>query len=294
MIILAMSKELKLKVGGNVLSNLLINLFSDPKVLDMLSEPEGSELEGSKEPMDRVAQVKDKVAKILAKPNRCEELMKDWQEYIASTRKDVATSAYNMAGDVIVSSKEEPVRDREKKAAEGCPCGCSDTKPDDITSISELYKRSSSKRTKSCCQEKKTKSRHTKKSSIRTTCQPKPCDRIPTPTTSRGIQMLSRCIKCEPSHYSKGPKINLSPMDFEDMRRLEDNTILVKWKRPANQSVIGYELMVNNKLMYRVRNATRTSAILYGLNIEDCLKFTLYALSNEGRCNPPVAAIFQP
>lgn len=296
LIILAMSKELKLKVGGNVLSNLLINLFSNPKVLDMLSEPEASVV-----PMDRLSKVKNEVAKILAKPNRCEELMKDWQEYVASTRKDVATSAYDMAGDVNKyigsSTEEEPVHDGEKEIRD-CPCGCSDTKQHNISCVSELYKRSSSptKRSKPCCspaQEKKTKSRHTKKSLIRTTCQPPPCDRIPTPTTSNDMQVLMRCIKCEPIH-SKGPKMNLSPMEFEDMRRLEDDAILVKWKRPANQSVIGYELTVNGKLMYRVRNAARTSAILYGLRIDDCLKFNLYALSNEGRCSPSVAATFQP
>lgn len=90
-----------------------------------------------------------------------------------------------------------------------------------------------------------------------------------------------------------GKIISSAPMEVTDIRRISPDSLLIKWKAPTSEYVIGYEILVDGVIRSRVRSPDRTSAVLHTLNIKDDVNIMIYAITAIGRCQPPAIAIYQ-
>jgi len=74
----------------------------------------------------------------------------------------------------------------------------------------------------------------------------------------------------EVEHYS-AKKITptlMPPQNFRITRRVGSDSLLVAWTPPDDNEVTGYIIYVNGHLHQKVRSASRTKALLHGLNLK--------------------------
>jgi len=60
----------------------------------------------------------------------------------------------------------------------------------------------------------------------------------------------------------------MPPQNFRITRRVGSDSLLVAWTPPNDNEVTGYLIYVNNHLHQKVRSASRTKALLHGLNLK--------------------------
>ncbi|XP_030751499.1 uncharacterized protein LOC115879012 isoform X3 [Sitophilus oryzae] len=87
----------------------------------------------------------------------------------------------------------------------------------------------------------------------------------------------------------------LDPISFEvlDIRRITEDSLIVKWTKPSSDRVTGYDLFVNGTLSSKVMSAVRTSAMMHSLDLSKTVQITVYAVSRCGRIEPPAIAIYE-
>ncbi|XP_076273051.1 uncharacterized protein LOC143204352 isoform X2 [Rhynchophorus ferrugineus] len=87
----------------------------------------------------------------------------------------------------------------------------------------------------------------------------------------------------------------LDPTGFEviDIRRITEDSLIVKWTKPKFDQIIGYDLFVNGTLASKVMSSVRTSAMMHSLDLSKTVQITVYAVTKCGRIEPPAIAIYE-
>lgn len=88
-------------------------------------------------------------------------------------------------------------------------------------------------------------------------------------------------------------KLDLTGFEVIDIRRITDDSIIVKWNAPNNDQVQGYDIFVNGSLATKVMSGTRTSAMMHSLDLTKSVQITIYAVTKCGRVEPPAIAIYE-
>lgn len=131
-------------------------------------------------------------------------------------------------------------------------------------------------------------------------------DTICSPCESRQVMRTPAEKPCAPKEGCQcistgelvvGPSgtVDPSPLAITEVRKIANDSLLVKWERPNSSQIKGYEVEVNGEVKSRVHSATRTAAVLNGLPMDIKMTLTVYAVSVTGtRCHPPAKAVYQP
>ncbi|XP_050300880.1 uncharacterized protein LOC126739300 isoform X2 [Anthonomus grandis grandis] len=87
--------------------------------------------------------------------------------------------------------------------------------------------------------------------------------------------------------------IDLVGFEVIDIRRITEDSLIVKWNVPKNQDVQGYDIFVNGSVASKVMSGTRTSAMIHSLDLSKSIQITIYAVTKCGRIEPPAIAIYE-
>lgn len=94
-------------------------------------------------------------------------------------------------------------------------------------------------------------------------------------------------------HEKDCQKIDLAGFEVIDIRRITDDSLIVKWNCPANDLLQGYDIYVNGTLSTKVMSGTRTSTMIHSLDLSKSVQITIYAVTKCGRVEPPAIAIYE-
>lgn len=88
-------------------------------------------------------------------------------------------------------------------------------------------------------------------------------------------------------------KLDLTGFEVIDIRRITDDSLIVKWNAPKTEQVIGYDIFVNGSVATKVMSGARTSAMMHSLDLSKSVQITIYAITKCGRVEPPAIAIYE-
>ncbi|CAH1132886.1 unnamed protein product [Ceutorhynchus assimilis] len=88
-------------------------------------------------------------------------------------------------------------------------------------------------------------------------------------------------------------KLDLTGFEVVDIRRITDDSLIVKWNAPKNQKVQGYDIFVNGTIASKVMSGTRTSAMMHSLDLAKSVQITIYPVTRCGRVDQPAIAIYE-
>ncbi|KAL1516635.1 hypothetical protein ABEB36_000520 [Hypothenemus hampei] len=88
-------------------------------------------------------------------------------------------------------------------------------------------------------------------------------------------------------------KLDLAGFEVVDIRRITDDSLIVKWNAPNNDQVQGYDIYVNGTVATKVMSGSRTSAMMHSLDLSKSVQITIYAVTKCGRVEPPAIAIYE-
>lgn len=104
----------------------------------------------------------------------------------------------------------------------------------------------------------------------------------------------ARTCKCGKSHRDKDTqRVNLAGFEIIDIRRITQDSIIIKWKPPKSNLLTGYDIFVNGVHKSKVMSGGRTSAMIHSLDLSSTIQITIYAVTRCGRCEPPAIAIYE-
>lgn len=104
----------------------------------------------------------------------------------------------------------------------------------------------------------------------------------------------SRMCKCGRTHRDRDTqRVNLSGFEIIDIRRITQDSIIIKWKSPKSNLVTGYDIFVNGVHKSKVMSGGRTSAMIHSLDLSSTIQITIYCVTKCGRCEPPAIAIYE-
>ncbi|VEN34463.1 unnamed protein product [Callosobruchus maculatus] len=106
----------------------------------------------------------------------------------------------------------------------------------------------------------------------------------------------TKSCKCGKSHKDKekdSNQVDLSGFEVIDIRRITNDSIIIKWKPPKTNLVTGYDIFVNGVNKSKVMSGGRTSAMVHSLDLSSTIQITIYAVTKCGRCEPPAIAIYE-
>ncbi|XP_068084418.1 uncharacterized protein [Anabrus simplex] len=77
-------------------------------------------------------------------------------------------------------------------------------------------------------------------------------------------------------------------------RRVDNDSLLIRWGAPRNTSVTGFDIYVNGTVVNRVRGPGRSIAMLTGLNLGCKTVICVYAMTPSGTYGNPMSTVYQP
>lgn len=104
----------------------------------------------------------------------------------------------------------------------------------------------------------------------------------------------SKVCKCGKQHKDRdSSSVSLSGFEVVDIRRITQDSIIIKWKPPQSNLINGYDIFVNGVNKSKVMSGSRTSAMVHSLDLSSTIQITIYAVTKCGRCEPPAIAIYE-
>lgn len=104
----------------------------------------------------------------------------------------------------------------------------------------------------------------------------------------------SKQCKCGKHHKDRvASNVDLSGFEVVDIRRITQDSIIIKWKPPQSNLINGYDIFVNGVNKSKVMSGGRTSAMVHSLDLSSTIQITIYAVTKCGRCEPPAIAIYE-
>lgn len=104
---------------------------------------------------------------------------------------------------------------------------------------------------------------------------------------------------CAPKEEGAGEfnnsKIDPTPLAITEVRKISSDSVLIKWERPTNNHIKGYEIEVDSKLKAKIHSSSRDATVLNGILMDTKVMVSIYAISLTGtRCQPPATIIYHP
>ncbi|KAK5640383.1 hypothetical protein RI129_011194 [Pyrocoelia pectoralis] len=115
-----------------------------------------------------------------------------------------------------------------------------------------------------------------------------------TPSLDVSLCSCTSCEELKPQLICKQENAspNSSSIEITEVRKVSSDGLLIKWLPSTRKDVTGYEILIDGKTKSKVRNAVRTSAIIYSVAI-GTLNLSVYAITPRGRCQPPANAMYE-
>ncbi|XP_072380774.1 uncharacterized protein [Diabrotica undecimpunctata] len=87
--------------------------------------------------------------------------------------------------------------------------------------------------------------------------------------------------------------VNLIGFEVVDIKRIMEDSIIIKWEPPKSNLVTGYDIFINGLHKSKIMSGGRTSAMINSIDLSITNQVTIYALTKRGRCEPPAIAIYE-